>query len=193
MWPFGKKKVVNAVGNIDPKVGQMSYPQYADMVADAIGWFDVSVPAKAVESVMSTATAPVALVATTTHVSFLKKLENFGLTALTKVLPFLEKEATEAEPLVDLLFPAEGPLFNSVVTAISTAQLAGTAAAGSATGADKFQAVYNAVSPGLLAEAQKDGLVGDAATAAVNQYIQAIYLLFAGPAKVGATPAAKTA
>lgn len=135
-------------------------------------------------------TAPV--VPAVPHVSFLKKVEHVGYEILTKVLPFLEKTATQAEPLVDLLFPLEGPLYNSVVTSVLMAQVAGSTAAADTTdtGAAKFQAVFNAVSPGLLAEAQKDGLVGDAATAAVNKYIQAIFDVFDGPAKNTATPAA---
>ena len=122
------------------------------------------------------------------------------MNVVDKIIPTLTKAAVAAEPLVDLLFPMEGPLYNQVVAAICKAEVDGAqAAAGPQTGAEKFQAVWNAVSPQLLTLASTNGLISADAQASVQKYIQAIFNILDGPVKAApaaaaaATPAAPAA
>ena len=121
--------------------------------------------------------------------SFLKKLGQLGKDIVEKVLPTLTRVAVIAEPVVDLLFPMEGPLYNTVVTAIVDAEVKGAqAAAGAQTGPEKFEAVWKAVSPQLLTLASTNGLISADGEASVQKYIQAIFNILDGPVKA-TTPA----
>ena len=118
--------------------------------------------------------------------SFLSALGHLGREAVTKVFPMLVRDAQVCEPIVELLFPMEGALYGSVVNAICQAEVAGAnAAAGAATGPAKWEAVWNAVGPQLLSVAHEDGLVGETAETAASRYVQAIFNLLDGPAKMG--------
>lgn len=122
--------------------------------------------------------------------SFLKKLGQLGKDVVQKVLPVLTRAAVVAEPVVDLLFPLEGPLYNTVVTAIVEAEVRGAqAAAGAQTGPEKFEAVWKSVSPQLLSLANTNGLISADGEASVQKYIQSIFNILDGPVKA-TTPAA---
>jgi translation elongation factor EF-4 len=114
--------------------------------------------------------------------------------ALTKVVPVLAKDAQEAEPLLDLALPAEGPIFNTVTNAVVATEAAYAAqGAQSGTGAQKLASVLSACESTLLPALNKAGLTGAAATQAATNYINAVVQIANGPAVAAAAPAAAPA
>jgi hypothetical protein len=103
--------------------------------------------------------------------------------AVSKVLPIAAEVAQEAEPFVDLALPAEGTMYNTVVTAVvSTEKAYAALGTQNATGAQKLQAVLSSVRGALLPQLEKAGLTGDAATAALTKYVNAVVAILNGPA-----------
>ena len=112
-----------------------------------------------------------------------KEVKKVAVVAVGKALPVAVKVAEEAEPLVDLVLPAEGAEFNAVVQAvISTEQAYAALGKQNGTGTDKLQAVLSAVSGTLLPKLEKAGLTGDAATAEMTRYVGAVVNILNGPA-----------
>jgi len=98
-----------------------------------------------------------------------------ALCFFTKILPGAEKVATEAEPLIDLAFPAIGPEFNIVLAAVAQAQAAGEMAAeGALAGPAKMAQVIAAVTPKLLPTLTAQGLESAAAQAEIEKYAEAV-------------------
>jgi hypothetical protein len=122
---------------------------------------------------------------------------------LLKVLTLGDKAAEAAEPVIDLMFPAEATLYNGAVAEVGKLLASGQAAAASTTGAlPTVSAVVSAVEPQLIAYAESIGAPAPTADK-VNAYtqallqglavLQAIESGAALPATVAAAPAASAA
>ena len=118
-------------------------------------------------------------------VRFLDKVGADVVKIVSVVYPAVLTVAEEAEPLVDLVLPAQGALFNACVQAAVLAEQAAVAASKTGvnlTGEQKLAKVIAAVGPLLTSELAKNGVVGTAADAAITNYINAIVALLNGPA-----------
>jgi len=123
-------------------------------------------------------------------VSFLEKVGKDFLKGLDFVLPYAE---TAGETAVSIFAPALGPLFNSTVNAVITAEQAATAVGKqSGSGVQKLASVVQFIGP-LIAQGLKDaGMQND--TAAVEAYISAIVtILNSIPAPTTTAPAVPSA
>jgi hypothetical protein len=102
--------------------------------------------------------------------------------ALGKVVPIAAEVAQEAEPIVNLALPMYGPTYNKVVSAvIATEQAYAASGQQNGTGAQKLQAVLEAVESELTPILNKAGVTGDAATEALNNYVSSIVGMLNGP------------
>lgn len=103
--------------------------------------------------------------------SFTSILSNIG-NDLKKFFTGAVTVATAAEPFIAVIFPGVSPLFNSVVTAVGTAEAAAAAAgAQTGTGTQKLALVLASVESSFNAYATANGLVAPSAAqteAAVN-------------------------
>jgi hypothetical protein len=118
--------------------------------------------------------------------SFTSILSNIG-NDLKKFFSGAVTVATAAEPFIAVIFPGVSPLFNTVVTAVGTAEAAAAAAgAQTGTGTQKLALVLASVESSFNSYAAANGLVAPNAAqteAAVN----------AAVAFLNALPATKTA
>jgi hypothetical protein len=103
--------------------------------------------------------------------SFTSVLSNIG-NDLKKFFTGAVTVATAAEPFVSVIFPGISPLFNTVVTAVGTAEAAAAAAgAQTGTGTQKLALVLASVESSFNSYAASNGLVAPSAAqteAAVN-------------------------
>lgn len=114
-----------------------------------------------------------------------------------KILPGAVKVAQEAEPAVGIAaaafgVPSLGAEFKIVVDAVAAAETAGALAEGTSgvSSEQKMAMVLESVTPKLLPVLNTQGFVGDAATATITKYAQAVVdVLNTFPAPVAAAPA----
>lgn len=117
--------------------------------------------------------------------SFLDRIGHFGLEAIAKILPGIKIAAQEIEPEFDLLFPLEGPVFNSVVRAICTVQMASGAGT---SGETKLQSVMGLVGASLRAIAASHNLPEDQVEPAIRQYLNGLVALLNSPTRNRTAP-----
>jgi hypothetical protein len=137
----------------------------------------VSMPAKAVESNMSTAAVVPGAPAQSGFVRFIDAIGNF----FKKSAPELEAVAQAAEPFLAL--SPFGPEYDLVVNAVVGVQQTATAslAAGvGLTGVQKMALVLEAVTPGLT-QILASKKVTSGIPAAISQFAQNVYNLQTGP------------
>lgn len=116
-------------------------------------------------------------------------LEHVGQ-LLFKGLKIGEKAAVVAEPIVDLVFPEIGALFNNTVNEVAMAQAAGEAAASLGAGnldSQKAASVIKAIQPQINAIAAKLGLPANDATTAQKWNDAVVLALEAFQAPVAGT------
>jgi hypothetical protein len=106
--------------------------------------------------------------------SFNTILSDIG-TAFKKFFGVAVTVATDAEPLVDTLFPGFATLYNGAVAEAAKAEaLAAAAGAQSGTGAQKLALVVQSLTPSILAYAEVQGLpkpTADQITAYTNAVV----------------------
>jgi hypothetical protein len=105
-----------------------------------------------------------------------KKIASY---AVTKVLPEVTKIVVDAEPVEDVVLDLAGlssivPEFNTVASAALSVEQAAAILPAGMTSAAKFAAVFAAVQADLLPKLEALGLTSEAATAKLNEYIQAV-------------------
>jgi len=110
--------------------------------------------------------------------SYLKHLGHLGLEAFTRIVPFIAQGAEDVEPEFDLLFPLEGPIYNSVVRAICMVEMAGTK---DTAGSTKLQSVAGLVAPHLRALAAHYGIPEQELDTAIPRYINGLVAILNGP------------
>jgi hypothetical protein len=136
-----------------------------------------SVPAKAVESDMST--APIVAVASTEN-GFQRFIDSIG-SFFTKTAPVIEQIAVDAEPFLAL--SPVGPEYDLVVNAIVGIQKTATASlttGATLSGAQKMALVLQSITPGLTAILASKGITSNV-PAAISQFAQNVYNLQTGP------------
>jgi membrane-associated protease RseP (regulator of RpoE activity) len=102
--------------------------------------------------------------------TFLQHVGSFFKTILADGI----KVSGAVEPVVDLAFPGIAVLYNSTVQAVSVAEAAGEAAAGSSTGngAAKLAAVTSAIEPLAVAYLKSQGIT--ASSMQVQAWVNAV-------------------
>lgn len=104
--------------------------------------------------------------------SFISVLDNIG-TVFTDIFKVVVPIAKDAEPIVDTLFPAFGPLYNEAVTLISMAEATAAAANAKSAGAAKIALVVAGLHP--LAVAQQAALgIAPPTVAQTKAYAQSV-------------------
>jgi len=137
-----------------------------------------SAPQPLTTSSPSQTTAPAAPHPASSRFSYLKHLGHLGLEAFTKIVPFIAQGAADIEPEFDLLFPLEGPIYNSVVRAICMVEMAGT---DHTSGPTKLNSVAGLVAPHLRALADHYGIPEQELDAAIPRYINGLVAILNGP------------
>jgi lysozyme len=112
--------------------------------------------------------------------SFLERVGHFSLEGLTKTLPVAAKVARDIEPEFDLLFPLEGPVFNLVVRAICTVEMASTSGT---SGETKLQSVTGLVGPTLKTLLANHNLPDTEIDSSIRQYINGLVAVLNGPTR----------
>ncbi|MCU1226408.1 MAG: glycoside hydrolase family 25 [Edaphobacter sp.] len=147
---------------------------------------ELPMPTAVVGNDSAQSTGPVAVPASTSKhrplhaLSFLNHLGHLGLDALTKVVPVVAKVAEAIEPEFDLLFPLEGPIYNSVVRAICVVEMASNK---NTSGETKLQSVTSLVSPHLGTFAAHYSLSDQELEVAIHKYVNGVVGILNGPVR----------